>query len=108
MAAEREIEAYLRDRVKALGGRAYKWVSPGNSGVPDRIVMLPGGVIAFVELKAPGKTSGPLQKRQQSVLAGMGFAVYRDVDSKAAVERVLGALQMQRYIQQFAEAGGRT
>lgn len=40
---ERDVERYLRERVKQLGGRAYKFVSPGNNGVPDRIVMLPGG-----------------------------------------------------------------
>ena len=52
---ERDVERYLRERVKQLGGRAYKFVSPGNNGVPDRIVMLPGGKLFFVELKAPGK-----------------------------------------------------
>lgn len=52
---ESTIEAYLRDRVKELGGKAYKFVSPGNDGVPDRLVCLPGGRAVFVELKAPGK-----------------------------------------------------
>ena len=49
---ERDVERYLRERVKQLGGRAYKFVSPGNNGVPDRIVMLPGGKLFFVELQA--------------------------------------------------------
>ena len=44
---ERDIEAYLRDRVKALGGIAYKFVSPGHAGVADRIVCMPGGVVWF-------------------------------------------------------------
>ena len=48
---ERDIEVLLRDGVKQLGGKAYKWVSPGNAGVPDRIVILPGGKVIFVELK---------------------------------------------------------
>jgi hypothetical protein len=59
---ERDIEAYLRDRVKALGGTAYKWVSPGLAGVADRIVLLPGGVVWFVEVKAPSGRMSPLQK----------------------------------------------
>ena len=69
---ERDIEAYLVEQVKKLGGRAFKFVSPGNSGVPDRLVCLPGGVIAFVEMKAPGGKSTALQTRQQSVLRGLG------------------------------------
>jgi len=52
---ERDIEAYLRDQIKRLGGIAYKFVSPGNAGVPDRLVLLPGAGVVFVELKAPGK-----------------------------------------------------
>ena len=55
MESEKTTEAYLRDRVKALGGRSYKWVSPGCSGVPDRIVVMPGGRIVFVELNIDTK-----------------------------------------------------
>ncbi len=42
---EKMIEQKLRNEVKALGGRAYKFVSPGNDGVPDRLVVLPGGKV---------------------------------------------------------------
>jgi hypothetical protein len=59
---ERDIEAYLRDRVKALGGIAFKFVSPGHAGVADRIVCMPGGVVWFVEVKAPGGKLSPLQR----------------------------------------------
>jgi len=59
---ERDIEAHLRVRVKALGGIAYKFVSPGHAGVADRIVCLPGGVVWFVEVKAPSGRMTPLQK----------------------------------------------
>lgn len=86
---EKVIEAYLRDKVKAKGGKAYKFVSPGNDGVPDRLVCLPGGRIAFVELKAPGKTSTPLQQRRQRELRELGFTVYADIDSTAAVDEIL-------------------
>ena len=48
---EKEIEKILVDEVKRLGGRAYKWTSPGNDGVPDRIVFLPDTRVIFVELK---------------------------------------------------------
>ncbi|MGN7309247.1 VRR-NUC domain-containing protein, partial [Bacillus subtilis] len=58
---ESQIESYLRDKIKALGGIAYKFVSPGNSGVPDRMVLLPKGRTVFVELKAPGKKPTKLQ-----------------------------------------------
>ena len=58
---EKDIEKILVDGVKGIGGRAYKWVSPGNNGVPDRIVFLPGGRIIFVELKTDTGTLSSLQ-----------------------------------------------
>ena len=82
---EKIIETYLREQVKAVGGKAYKWVSPGNDGVPDRIVIFPGGKVVFVELKAPGKEPGPLQLMQHKRLRDMGADV-RVIDSKAGVE----------------------
>lgn len=73
---EKQVEEYLREKVKEIGGRAYKWTSPGNSGVPDRIVVIPGGRIYFIELKKPkgGRTSS-LQKVQQKRLKGLGAKV---------------------------------
>ena len=59
---EKQIEAYLVKRIKALGGVAYKFVSPAHRGVADRIVCLPGGVVWFVELKTEGGRLSPLQK----------------------------------------------
>ncbi len=53
--SEREIEAYLVKCVKNKNGLCMKWTSPGNAGVPDRIVIVPGGKVYFVELKAEGK-----------------------------------------------------
>ena len=89
---ERDIETYLREQVKALGGKAYKFVSPGNNGVPDRLVCLPGRCIAFVELKAPGKKSTPLQSRRQRELQGFGHMVFADVDSFEAVDNILAIM----------------
>ena len=53
---ERAIEEKLVQAVRTEGGLAPKFTSPGFDGVPDRLVLLPGGRIAFIELKAPGKT----------------------------------------------------
>ena len=71
---ERDIEVLLREGVKQLGGKAYKWVSPGNAGVPDRIVILPGGKVIFIELKQENGRLTRLQKVQQQTLRGMGAA----------------------------------
>ena len=85
---EREVDRYLRERVKQLGGRAYKFVSPGNNGVPDRIVMLPGGKLFFVELKAPGKETTALQDAQIDRISKLGQDVFV-VDSKEKVDNIL-------------------
>lgn len=64
MLRERDIEKELKAAIEKEGGLCYKWVSPGNNGVPDRIVILPGGDVCFLELKtATGKVS-PIQKAQ--------------------------------------------
>lgn len=82
---ERDIEKYLRDEIRKAGGRAYKFVSPGNNGVPDRIVILPGGKIIFVELKAPGNKPTALQAAQITKLKALGCSVYV-IDSKPGVD----------------------
>ncbi len=85
---EKDVETYLREQVKKAGGRAYKFVSPGNDGVPDRLVCLPGGRAAFVELKAPGKVSRPLQRSQQEFLKLLGFRV-ETINSKQQVDKFM-------------------
>lgn len=76
MTLERNVERRLKKGVESLGGRCMKLVSQGNNGVPDRLVLLPGGRCVFVELKRPkyGKLS-PVQVAQQNRLASMGFDV---------------------------------
>lgn len=69
---EKEIERVLVDEVKRLGGRAYKWVSPGNDGVPDRIVILPDTRLIFVELKTETGRLSALQKVQIDRLRKLG------------------------------------
>lgn len=73
---EKTIEKKFRQAVTKMGGEAYKLVSPGNAGVPDRLVCLPGGIAVFVELKRPkgGKVS-LLQRYQMAKLRNRGFAV---------------------------------
>lgn len=73
--SEREIEKRLVDAVRAKGGRAFKFTSPGSSGVPDRLIILPDGKIGFVEVKAPGKSSRPEQCYQQRCLEELGCYV---------------------------------
>lgn len=73
---EKTVEAKLVKAVKAAGGIAPKFVSPGLDGVPDRLVLFPGGKCAFIELKAPGKTLRPLQVRRKRQLEKLGFLVY--------------------------------
>jgi len=73
---ESQIEARLVQGVKAMGGKAYKFTSPGNVGVPDRIVILPGGAVIFAELKAEGGRLSPNQLLQINELRRIGAEVY--------------------------------
>lgn len=73
---EKEIEKYLNDNIKKFGGRSYKFISPGQSGVPDRIVFLPGGKIYFVELKRKKGSPSALQKLQHKRFKELGHEVY--------------------------------
>lgn len=77
---ERRIEAATTQAVERAGGWAPKWTCPGHPGVPDRIALLPGGRIVFVELKAPGKKPTPLQAKVHAKLRALGFEV-RVIDS---------------------------
>ena len=72
---EKEIEKILVAGVKKLGGRAYKWTSPGNDGVPDRIVILPGKSPVFVELKTESGRLSSLQRVQCKRLKELGQEV---------------------------------
>ncbi len=73
---EKAIEKKLVKAVNATGGIAPKFVSPGLDGMPDRIVLLPGGYMAFAEVKAPGEKPRPLQLARHKLLRRLGFQVY--------------------------------
>lgn len=73
---EKTIEQKFTAAVKTAGGLALKFTSPGFDGVPDRIALLPGGRMAFVEVKAPGKKPRPLQEARHRLLRRLGFKVY--------------------------------
>nr|WP_144461865.1 VRR-NUC domain-containing protein [Siminovitchia fortis] len=85
---EKDIENYLRNQVKKIGGIAYKFESPGNAGVPDRLVLLPGGRVHFVELKAPGKKPTALQLAQHRKINKLHSRVLI-IDSKEKVDRFI-------------------
>ena len=89
---EKTIERDLVRAVKARGGVCPKLVSPGTDGMPDRMVLLPGGHIGFVEVKAPGQKPRPLQVRRHDRLRALGFKVYvlDDADQIPGIIREIG------------------
>lgn len=85
---EKEIEQKLVRAVKNMGGIAPKLVCPGLDGMPDRILLLPGGRIAFVEAKAPGKVPRPLQVARHEMLRQLGFKVYV-LDDEGQIPKII-------------------
>jgi hypothetical protein len=85
---EKEIEMQLVRAVKKMGGRAVKFMSPGFDGMPDRLVLLPGGRCGFVEVKAPGKKPRALQVVRHEMLRAWGFKVYV-ADAKEQIEEII-------------------
>ena len=85
---ESTIENYLVRRCKELGVLCFKFVSPSHRGVPDRLLIFPHGLVAFVELKAPGKSPTALQmavlKQMEGNKAEVGWT-----DSKTGVDGLL-------------------
>lgn len=73
---EKAVESYLTDRVEKCGGICWKFVAPGTAGVPDRIVMLPGGFVAFVETKRPGGKTRALQDVRLNQIKKRGCRAY--------------------------------
>ncbi len=89
---EKIIERKLVQAVKDRDGICPKFTSPGFDGMPDRLVLLPGGKMGFVELKAPGKKARPLQIARHRLLRRLGFKVYV-IDDIEKIDEVLGGME---------------
>ena len=89
---ESTVERHLREETKKRKGMALKFISPGMNGVPDRIVLMPDGKMAFVELKAPGKKPRPIQMKRKRMLERLGFPVYV-VDNIEQIGGILDEIQ---------------
>lgn len=84
---EKDIERYLFEKVKLLGGRALK-LNTGVRGMPDRLILLPGENAVFVEMKAPGEQPRLLQQKRITQLRELGFWV-EVIDTKTKVDRLI-------------------
>ena len=89
---EKKIEKKLVKAVKQLGGLCLKFVSPSMDGIPDRIVLLPGRRIAFVETKTTGEKMRPLQVKRKRQFEVLGFSVYC-LDDERKMEEILDEIQ---------------
>jgi len=89
---EAKIEEWLNEKVKAMGGVSYKFVSPMNPGVPDRIYLMPGGVVWFVELKTEIGRLANIQKWQGERIRNMGcrYRVIKGMDQAREFVKELG------------------
>ena len=85
---EKTLERKLAEAVKAMGGIAPKFISPGFAGMPDRLVLLPDGKCGFVEVKRRGEKPRPLQEARHGMLRQLGFKVYI-LDCAGQIEEVL-------------------
>lgn len=89
---EKQIEQKLAQAVNKKGGLCLKFVSPNFDGMPDRLILLPHGKIAFAELKAPGKKPSPLQITRHNALMKLGFCVFI-IDSVEQIGAILDEIQ---------------
>lgn len=89
---EKEVEKKLVKAVKPEGGVCWKFTSPETAGVPDRIVLMPEGRIAFVEVKAPGEKPRKLQLSRHRLLRRLGFKVYV-LDALEDIEKIISEVK---------------
>ena len=89
---EKCIEQKLVRAVRLRGGICPKLTCPGFDGMPDRLVLLPGGRMGFTEVKAPGKKPRPLQEARLRLLKTLGFPVFV-LDRPEQIGGILDAIQ---------------
>lgn len=89
---EKQLEQQLKTAVEQHGGLCWKFTSPGTAGVPDRIIILPGGHIGFVELKRPGAKPRPLQQHRHQQLQQLGAASHT-LDNPNNIQDIINAIQ---------------
>ena len=89
---EKKIEQKLALMVRSRGGICPKLVSPGMDGMPDRIVLLPNGCVAFVEVKAPGEKPRRHQLKRHEILRTLGYKVYV-IDGADQIGGILDEIQ---------------
>ncbi len=89
---EKDVEAHLVKRIRGLGGLCLKFTSPQRVSVPDRLILLPGGVMCFVELKRPGGKPTAGQLREHERLRALGFDVHV-IDTKSWVDALAASLK---------------
>jgi len=85
---EKTLERKLTETIKAVGGISPKLICPGFDGMPDRIALLPGGRLAFIEVKRPGMKPRPLQISRHGMLRKLGFKVYV-LDDENQITKIL-------------------
>lgn len=89
---ESAVENKLRTATKQRGGIALKFTSPGLAGVPDRLIILPGGRYAFIEVKRPGAKPRPIQELRHRQLQALGCKVYT-LDHPDHITDILNEIQ---------------
>ena len=89
---EKQVEQKLVSAVKSRDGICPKLVSPGTDGMPDRMVLLPGARMGFVEVKAPGQKPRPLQEKRHRLLRKLGFPVFV-LDDPAQIPQIIEEVQ---------------
>ena len=102
---EKSIENVLRQAVEDEGGLCLKWVCPGHKGVPDRMILFPGGIIAFVELKRPGAKvkAGSLQEWWREKIQSFGFSCY-EISTTEHAKHLVNYLSNESYMRQLEES----
>lgn len=91
---ERSVENYLKERIESIGGKCYKFVSPGTDGMPDRIVIYKGTVV-FIETKRPGGKPRALQKERIEELRALGVSAF-SINALDQVEQLILRLTLNR------------